>query len=67
LHIKNLFGLTFLAFVSLPVLAGETTPAVAIASLTDPAKLATQGRWTENPAFILLAVSQPIPLLSYEK
>jgi len=41
LHIKNLFGLTFLAFVSLPVLATETTPALAIASLTDPAKLAT--------------------------
>jgi len=30
--------------VSFGLLAAETTPAVAIASLTDPAKLATLGR-----------------------
>jgi len=33
--------------------ADKDTPALAIASLTDPAKLATPGRWTENPAFII--------------
>ena len=35
---------------ALPLLAGPTTPAVAIASLTDPAKLATlKGERAANP------------------
>jgi len=31
--------------------AGKATPAVVIASLTDPAKLATPSGWREVPAF----------------
>lgn len=39
-----------LVFMGCPLLAGETTPALAIASLTDPAKLATlKGERAANP------------------
>jgi len=46
----KILGLLFLLLSS--SWGDKTTPAVAIASLTDPAKLATPGGWTDNPAFI---------------
>ena len=48
--IKALIALVGFVFVSCWVLAEDTTPAVAIASLTDPAKLATlKGERAANP------------------
>jgi len=50
LRTKNLLSLFGLIFVLLPVLARDTTPALAIANLTDPAKLATlKGERAANP------------------
>lgn len=48
--IKKLLTFIGFAFYSWSLLAGETTPAVAIASLTDPFKLATlKGERAANP------------------
>jgi hypothetical protein len=40
-HIKKLLPFLGILFAFLPVFVGETTPALAIANLTYPAKLAT--------------------------
>ena len=50
LHIKLCISLLCLSLLALSASAGETTPALAIANLTDPAKLATlKGERAANP------------------